>query len=50
MTVVSMNAPTHGAPQERKEEFYNDLQTTLDNAATQRCCVAAGERPQFQSG
>ena len=43
MTVVSVYAPTHGAPQERKEEFFNDLQTTLNNVHKDDVMLLVGD-------
>ena len=43
VTVVSVYAPTHGAPLERKEDFYADLQSTLDSVHVDDVLLLVGD-------
>ena len=43
LTVVSVYAPTHRAPQEKKNEFYADLQTILHEVPTGDVLLVVGD-------
>ena len=42
-TIISVYAPTHRSSQEKKEEFYTDLQKTLDGVAREDVLLLLGD-------
>ena len=43
VTVVSVYAPTHGAPSEVKERFYDDLQAVIDSVPSSDVLLTMGD-------
>ena len=43
ITIVSVYAPTHRSPQERKDEFYRDLQDTINSVRNSDVLLVIGD-------